>query len=312
MSSLMVVNPDPSTPLRRLVDDFLASCRARGLSPATLNRGYGLHLERVFLPWCAENGITTPEQLDQRTVDRFSSKLLTDGGENGPLSRFTVHTYVRTVSQFLSWCRKEGEAATGKPQLPRLPRRLLNVLSRKEIEAMEDAAPYERDKLIIRLLADTGMRAGELCGLRAEDLVRVDRRTYLKVDGKGSQERLVPLPPALVRRIDRYHRGRPADADTDRLFIAMRRSRRGGYDGLTPSGVLQLVHSAAERARITKRVHTHLLRHSFVTEALRRKMNPVQLKKIVGHNSLRMIDDVYSHLTPDDGYDALIAMLATG
>jgi integrase/recombinase XerD len=309
MSTLKVVSQTTSTPLERLVEDFLASCRARGLSPATLKRGYALHLERVFLPWCAQNGITSVEQLDQRTIDRFSSKLLGDGGDKGQLSRFSVHTYVRTVGQFLSWCRKEGEAATGKPQLPRLPRRLLDVLSRTELAAMENAAPYERDKLIIRVLADTGLRAGELCGLRAEDLMRNDRRAYLKVQGKGLQERLVPLPPALVRRIDRYQRARPVDADTDRLFIGVRRTIGGGYEGLTPSGVLQLVHGAAERAGITKRVHSHLLRHSFATEALRRGMNPIQLARILGHNSLRMIESVYSHLTPDDGYDALIAML---
>jgi integrase len=268
-------------------------------------------LERVFLPWCAQNGITTVEQIDQRTIDRFSSKLLGDGGDKGQLSRFTVHTYVRTVGQFLSWCRKEGEETTGKPQLPRLPRRLLDVLSRAEIAAMEDAAPYERDKLIIRVLADTGLRAGELCGLRAEDLMRSDRRAYLKVQGKGLQERLVPLPPALVRRIERYQSRRPVDADADRLFIGVRRNSGGSYEGLTPSGVLQLVHGAAERAGISRRVHPHLLRHSFATEALRRGMNPIQLARILGHNSLRMIESVYSHLTPDDGYDALIAMLAS-
>lgn len=309
MSTLKVVSQNTSTPLERLVEDFLASCRARGLSPATLNRGYGPPLERVFLPWCAQNGITSVEQLDQRAVDRYTSKLLTDGGDRGQLSRFSVHSYVRIAGQFLSWCRKEGEEVSGKPQLPRLPRRVIDVLSRKEIDAMEAAAPHERDKLIIRLLADTGLRAGELCGLRAEDLVRSGGRTYLKVRGKGAQERLVPLPPALVRRIDRYHRARPGDVDTDRLFVGVRRSIGGGYEALTPSGVLQLIHGAAERAGIKKRVHTHLLRHSFATEALRRGMNPVQLTRILGHNSLRMIERVYSHLTPDDGYDALIAML---
>jgi len=176
---------------------------------------------------------------------------------------------------------------------------------------MEAAAPTERDTLIIRTLADTGMRVGELCGLRAPAVVRNDRRAYLKVRGKGDQERLVPAPPALVRRIERYERHRPNDATSDRLFVALRRSRnRTGHDPLTESGVLQLVHSAAERAGITKRVHPHLLRHSFVTEALRRGMNPIQLTRIIGHESLRMIERVYSHLTPEDGYDALLTMLA--
>lgn len=298
--------------MERLVDDFLASCRARGLSPATLNRGYGPPLKRVFLPWCALNGIESVEQLDQRVLDRFTSTLLTEGAVAGrPLSRFSVHSYARTVSQFLGWAKREGETVVAKPQLPRLPRRVIDVLSRDEIDAMEAAAPTERDKLIIRILADTGMRVGELCGLRANAAVRNDRRVYLKVRGKGDQERLVPAPPALLRRIERYERARPDDATSDRLFVSLRRSRnRQGHDALTESGVLQLVHGAAERAGITKRVHPHLLRHSFVTEALRRGMNPIQLTRIVGHESLRMIERVYSHLTPDDGYDALMTMLA--
>lgn len=310
MSALTLVDASGPTELERLVKDFLASCRARGLSPATLSRGYGPPLERVFLPWCAKNGITSVEQLDQRALDRYTSTLLTEGGDRGELSRFSVHSYTRIVSQFLGWCQKEGEAVSAKPQLPKLPRRVIDVLSREEIDAMEAAAPTERDKIIIRLLADTGLRAGELCGLRAADLVRNDRRAYIKVLGKGSQERLVPLPPALLRRIERYDRARHKDTDTDRLFVGLRRSIGGGFEALTPSGVLQLVHGSAERAGITKRVHTHLLRHSFATEALRRGMNPIQLTRILGHNSLRMIERVYSHLTPDDGYDALMSMLA--
>jgi integrase/recombinase XerD len=279
------------------------------LSPATTHNSYEPTLLRIFLPWCAEHGIVSADQLDQRTLDRFTSKLLTDGGARGALSRFSVASYTRTVDQFLRWCRNEGEAISGKPQMPRLPRRVIDVLSRDEIAALENAAPYERDKLIIRLLADTGLRSGELCGLRSDDIIRMDRHAYLKVVGKGSQERLVPLPPSLLRRIERYHRGRPADVDSDRLFLAVRRRVGGGFEGLTTSGVRQLVHHAAERAGIKKRVYPHVLRHSFVTEALRRHMSGVQLARIVGHSSLRMIEHVYSHLTPDDGYDALIAML---
>jgi integrase/recombinase XerD len=188
---------------------------------------------------------------------------------------------------------------------------VLDVLSREEIDAMELAVPTERDKLIIRRLADTGMRVGELCGVRPEDVVRYDRRAFLKVRGKGSQERLVPLAPPLIRRIERYLRGRAADPGTPRLFISLRRGRTGDYEPLSTSGTLQLIHGAAERADIKKRVHPHLLRHSFATEAMRRGMNPIQLAQILGHNSLRMIERTYSHLTVSDGYDALIVMLGS-
>jgi integrase/recombinase XerD len=92
--------------------------------------------------------------------------------------------------------------------------------------------------------------------------------------------------------------------------VASRRDPRGEFAPLTTSGVLQLLRSAAERARMTRRVHPHLFRHSFATEALRRGMSPVQLAQLLGHSGLRMIDQVYAHLNAADGYEAVMRMLA--
>jgi len=285
----------PSNDLETIVEDFLLSCKARGLSPATLSRGYGYQLHRVFLPWCATNGITAVGELDRRTLDRFTSSLHDEEVRPGrKLSTVSIHTDSRTLGQFLTWCAQEGETVTGKPQLPPLPRRVVDVLTRDDIDAMEAAVPYERDKLIFRLLADTGMRVGELCGLEPDDIIRVDRRAFLKVGGKGSHERLVPVSPTLVRRIERHLRGRPRYTSSPKLFLGLRRGAHGDFGALTPSGVLTLVHSAGERAGVKKRVHPHLFRHSFATEALRQQMNAVQLARILGHNSLRMIERTYS------------------
>jgi integrase len=103
---------------------------------------------------------------------------------------------------------------------------------------MEDAAPTERDKIMIRVLGDCGIRSGELCRLRHEDLIRRDGHTYLHIRGKGSRERLVPIMPALFRRIDRYARaGRPRDTDTGRLFVSIRRGLSGTHEALIPNGV---------------------------------------------------------------------------
>jgi integrase len=300
-----------ASPLHRLVDDYLMACRARGLAPATINNSYGYPLRSIFLPWCDTNRVERPEQLDSRTVTAFSVALAEQGGKNGqPLSKFSVHAYARAVRGFLTWCASEGETVTARPALPRLPRRVLDVLDRSEIDALEAAAPTERDKLMIRILGDCGLRAEELCSLRVSDVVRRDRQAYLHVRGKRDLERLVPLAPVLLRRLERYIAiGRPKAARSSDLFVSLRRGRSGDYERLTRSGVLQLVRSAAERSGITKRVHTHLLRHSFITNALRAGMNPLILANIAGHSSLRMIDQVYSHLNTTDSYEAMIRML---
>ena len=60
---------------------------------------------------------------------------------------------------------------------------------------------------------------------------------------------------------------------------------------------------------MTSRLHPHLFRHSFATEALRRGMNPVQLGQLLGHGGLRMIEQVYANLNAADGYGAVMKML---
>jgi integrase len=311
VAKVTVIKSRQPSHLHRLVDDYLMECRARGLAPGTINNSYGYPVRSIFLPWCDEHGIEEPAQLDGRTINAFSVALQEHGGRRGQgLSKFSIHAYTRAVRGFLTWCSREGEAITARPALPRLPRRVLDVLDRHEIDALEAAAPTERDRLIIRILGDCGLRAEGLCGLRVDDVVRRDRQAYLRVREKNDREREVPLSPGLLRRLERYiSNGRPNDVRDPHLFVGLRRARSGEYEPLTRSGVLQLVRNAADRAGISKRVHTHLLRHSFITNALRAGMNPLILAKIAGHSSLRMIDQVYSHLNTTDTYEAMIRML---
>lgn len=312
LPDLSLVPPATATSLERLVDDYLMACRAKGLSPNTIGNSYGYPLRGVFLPWAAERGVDDLSQLDGRAVDAFSVALMERPGARGrPLSKASVHAYARAVRGFLTWCEREGEAVKARPALPRLPHRILDVLDREEIGRLIGAAPSERDRLILGILADCGLRNSELCTLEIGDVVRRDRQAFLRVHGKGSRDRLVPLTPVLLRGLERYERhGRPGDTASKRLFVSLRRGLSGDYEQLTRSGVLSLVRSAAKRAEITKPVHAHLLRHSFVTNALRGGMNPMLVAQVAGHSSLRMIEQVYSHLTAGDSYDALLQLLA--
>jgi integrase/recombinase XerD len=79
-----------------------------------------------------------------------------------------VNSYVRTLNVFLGWAHSEGEKVAGRGKLARTPQRLVETLTGDEIRAMERIA-NDRDALIVRLLADTGIRAGELCELHTDD-----------------------------------------------------------------------------------------------------------------------------------------------
>lgn len=163
----------------------------------------------------------------------------------------------------------------------------------------------------MRVLADSGVRVGELVRLRISDILTRDDHHFLKVRGKGDRERLVPIAPPLYRRLLRFvERYRPDDPSSDRLFLSRRRGgNTGGYGPLTDSGVQKLIRDLGERAGVKKRVHPHLFRHSAATHMLRRGMNPLLVAEVLGHTSLAMIQNVYSHLTPVDAHSALMAVL---
>src|SRR5262245_61997671 len=195
MAKLRAVETAPASALRTLVDDYLAHCRARGLAPNTVNQAYRYPLLGVLLPFCERERIADVSAINAPVLDRLSAELLESGGRNGqPLSPHSVHSYSRAINHFLSWAKKEGEQVDARAQLPKLPKRLVEVLSREEVQQMEHAARTERDKLIIRILADTGLRVGELLGLRTNDLVEQNRNYYLHVRGEGAKDRLVPAP----------------------------------------------------------------------------------------------------------------------
>jgi integrase/recombinase XerD len=291
------------------VAEYLAAkqrlMRKGELSPATISQAqFALG---VFMPWADEAGIHEPEQVTAEAMERFEDYLRAKPKRNSkPLSKETIRTYIRAARQFLKWAK----APMGDYKPPQKPsRRLLEVLSRQEIETLEKAALDERDRLIVRVLADTGIRVSELLGLRSTDLRENthDRRYSMRVIGKGDKEREVPVPPLTFKRLKHYaEHGGPKDCEF--IFCGKRRRHNGQVEPLTQSGVDQLVRNLATRAGM-RHVYPHLLRHSYATHMLSKNMNPVLLQKILGHSSLAMISQTYSHLVISDTYDAMIDAL---
>jgi site-specific recombinase XerD len=313
--TLEVVPDPPAAGLVDAVADFLAGLRAEGVSPRTMDY-YGNVLERIFLPWAQERGIAEFSQLDQRAVDEFAGYLLDRPGR--PLAKSSAASYLRAVRHFVRWTQ-EQKLTSGLAVRPvKVPRPLLEVLDKKEINLMEAAADAERDKLIVRVLADCGLRLSELLGLTAADIVQQGSSWYLRIMGrsygggaKGDRSRMVPVRPDVARRLHKLAtKGRQPDAFSDRIFVSLRRQRSGLYEPLDPRGVQTMLKAVAVRAGITKRVYPHLLRHSYVTNALRSGMNPLLVAQVAGHSDLSMIASTYSHLDRTDAYKAMAAFWA--
>jgi integrase len=301
-AELKVVPGSARSEWARLVSDFEASAQASGLSFRTVEH-YSDVLRRVLLGYCEREGVE-PAGLTKRHLERLAAELLQAGR-----SRQSVKTYMSAINRFLRWCSEEGELARLRGPEPRVERRLLEVLDRDEINRIEEAATAERDKLIVRVLADTGIRVGELRRLRVTDLVSQGRERYMLVRGKGGRDRLVPITPGLYMRLDRYvRRGRP-ECNADELFVTLDRRPSGDHEPIAESTLQGMLAALGRKAGVEKRVHPHLFRHSLATNLLRRNVNPVQVRDILGHTSLAMIDRVYSHLVASDAHHALMEAL---
>ena len=285
------------------VADYLEEKR-RKKSPATAEQ-YRAVLENIFLPWAEAQKITEAAQVNDKAMDRFTDWLKTrkHGKKQEPPSTATLRTYVRAVRVFLSW----ADVPKGRYEPPAKPKRLRDIPSRQEIDAMERAALDERDRLIVRVLADTGIRVSELLGLRLEDLLENthDRQYFIRVIGKGDKQRDVAIEGKLFRRLKHY----AEPQNTDFIFNGKRRRPNGQVEVLTKSGVEQLIRNLAKRAEITKRVYPHLMRHHYITHQIRKGTNLIVLQRQVGHSNLSQISETYAHVVSADGYAQLTGAL---
>jgi site-specific recombinase XerD len=222
--------------------------------------------------------------------------------ENRPLSDATINSYVRALRAFSSWLFEEGytEAPVlARLKAPRMTRKTQEVLTEAEIAAIACGLNPRteigaRDQAIFLLLLDTGMRAGELCGLRLPQLHLEEG--YAIVLGKGRKERPIKIGARAAKAIRFYllHWRTPALAHEDHVFLTCRgvsTSRQAfaasGGEPLSVSALEQLIKRIGRQAAV-ERLHPHLLRHTFACLYLMRYRDPFALKSLLGHTTLQM------------------------
>jgi integrase/recombinase XerD len=201
------------------------------------------------------------------------------------------------LRSFFAWCVEEGELDANPAALvdsPKLPGLLPDVLSQTEMAAVL-AAPNGPDRLAVRdramleLLYAAGLRVTELVTLRPNDIDM--QRGVIKVFGKGSKERLVPINEPAMAKIAVYLRdARPAFKPVeDALFL-----NRSGK-GLTRQAVFKLVCRYALQAGIRHRISPHTFRHSFATHLLEGGADLRSVQMLLGHADLAATE-LYTHV----------------
>lgn len=206
----------------------------------------------------------------------------------------TVSVYYRSLQPFWRWCIEEGfvrDSPMANMHPPIVPEQPVPVLSVDDVRALLracDGPRFEdrRDVAIIRLLADTGIRRGELAGLRPSD-VAIDPKAgggAVEVLGKGRRRRTVPFGAKTALAIRRYLRERDRHAQaarTDALWL--------GYRGpLSGDGIMQMLQRRGKAAGIGP-VHPHQLRHTFADRWQKAAGSESDLMRLAGWKSPAML-----------------------
>lgn len=263
----------------------------RGCSRNTV-LAYGRDL-RSYLAGLRREGITRPDQVTRERIEEHIRRLRESG-----LAISSVERAVSAIKGFHRFMVLEGvcdELPTADMPLPAKPSRLPDVLSREQAAALLDQ-PFPqtpaglRDRAVLEVLYGCGLRASELCGLDRR-AVLLDEE-LLRVFGKGSKERLVPILGTAAASLRAYlEEGRGAlvgRMPTPAVFLNVHGGRLSR----------QSVHAICEKyGRVAgiKGLHPHTLRHSFATHLLEGGADLRAVQELLGHADISTTQ-LYTHL----------------
>lgn len=244
------------------IEDFLRFLATRGAALEEAGRSDG----RAYLGWLRDRG-TAEGSVKRRAT---------------------------TIRGFYGWLDREGVTLRAKPgdsmlrlRYPKSTRRLPQFLSTTEVERLVEGADAQtpaglRDRALLELLYAAGLRVSEVAGLDVGHLDLVNRQ--VRVRGKGDKTRIglfgEPAHDALREYIER---GRPALLPAGRTADALFLNRSGGR--LSARSIQTVVRRSGTQAGILRRVHPHLLRHTFATHMLEGDADLRIVQHLLGHSS---------------------------
>lgn len=282
----------------RALDSYLRHVTIeRGLSEHTVSayrRDLGGYQE-----WLLASGITDTAEITPTVIGRFIAER--SGADPAPAatSLARLQSSVRGWHRFLAREGIEDDDPSGRLRPPKAPQRLPKALTIDQVERLLNAPSAEeptgiRDRALLELLYATGARVSEAVGLDVDDLAHGD---VLRLRGKGSKERIVPIGSYARSALDAYlTRVRPQLAAKGRASARLFLGARGAP--LSRQSAWLVIRAAAERAQITSEVSPHTLRHSFATHLLQGGADVRVVQELLGHASVATTQ-IYTHVSAD-------------
>lgn len=255
----------------------------RGLSPNTV-KAYTADIEG-FYDFLRHRGVTLCDASSSDISDYIISV-------SDYLSKRSQARLLSSFNSFFDYLVSEGERKDNPSSAvdsPKLGKYLPVVLSVEEVRAILKAAPNERDRAILEVLYGCGLRVSEVCSLKISEVYLKDM--FVKVMGKGSKERLVPMAPSTASAIIDYLSVRPeSDAGCEDVLFLNRFGR-----ALSRVAVFKMVKSVALVAGVDKNLSPHTFRHSFATHLIENGADLRVVQEMLGHESI-LTTEIYTHV----------------
>lgn len=301
----------------RLLEQFLTHIGVeRGLAQSTVD-AYASDLRR-YLDWLEARGVHGPAAVTRQDVEDYVADL-GGAGESGRskarrlASIHAFHRFALAQQAVASDVAATVKAPKGAGTLP-------DVLTVDEVARLLEAVPQPggagvagvedavlvRDRALLELMYATGARVSEIVGADIDDMDFDEH--VIRVTGKGSKQRLVPVGRYACQALQRYldearpvlgRRKRSGSAERRALFLNKRGCR------LSRQSVWEVVKAAGERAHIAKPLHPHTLRHSFATHLIQGGADVRTVQELLGHASVTTTQ-IYTHVSPESLIEAYL------
>ena len=261
------------------LEDFISALTVAGASENTIKL-YKIAIED-FLSFVKKD----PRQITSTDLNKWiidilnrstKTKVISDNLEIKRVKSATARVYIIAIVRFLRWLGIDI-----KPTIPRTRKREIRALNEEEIDKIKSTLKRTKDKLLIQLLLDTGLRAKELLSLRKSD-INIEKRYIIVRNTKNGEERIVFFTEETKKLFEKYIKNMN---NNEKLFNM-------SYDAL-----YKKLKRLGKKLGIDLR--PHILRHTFATQAIRKGMPLPVVQKLLGHKDIRTTQ-IYTHLVTED------------
>jgi site-specific recombinase XerD len=280
--------------LTKSINSFLADLElVKSASPHTL-RSYRSDLLQAVR---SIDDFQHPNQAKDKLDPEFLQKLLTRASKNwSKLSLATRNRKLAVLKSYFKWLHQKGEIEKDislKIQLPKVPLKVPRYLSLDETLALLKVAKSlqatdPRSLVLLLLLYSSGLRISEACQLKWRDVI--SERHALRIKGKGSIERMVPMIRMLSQLLEQFK----PNVLNQSIWLDIPKEK----SILSTRTAYTLIRKLGQQAALSKPIHPHALRHSFATHLLTDGADLKHIQELLGHSSLATTQK-YTHLDLD-------------